>query len=35
MTYFEQLKILVKEWLVTDEDEGLEMVIGKILKAEK
>lgn len=31
--YFEQLKVLVKEVLVTDEDEGLELVIGKILKA--
>ena len=25
--------MLVKEWLVTNEDEGLEIVIGKILKA--
>ena len=25
--------MLVKEWLVTNEDEGLEVVIGKILKA--
>ena len=31
--YFEQLQVLVKECLVTNEDEGLEMVIGKILKA--
>ncbi len=31
--YFEQLQVLVKEFLVTDEDEGLETVIGKILKA--
>jgi len=29
---FEQLKLLVKEWLVTDRDDGLEVVIGKILK---
>jgi PncC family amidohydrolase len=31
--YFENLQSLVKEYLVSDEDEGLEMVIGKILKA--
>jgi nicotinamide-nucleotide amidase len=30
---FEQLKVLVNEWLVTDTDEGLEIVIGKLLKA--
>jgi nicotinamide-nucleotide amidase len=30
---FEQLQVLVKEFLVTNEDEGLEVVIGKILKA--
>ena len=30
--YFEKLQDLVKEWLVTNEDEGLEIVIGKILK---
>ena len=30
---FSQLKSLVKEWLVTDSDDGLEIVIGKILKA--
>ena len=30
---FEQLKAGVKEYLVTDTDEGLESVIGKILKA--
>jgi nicotinamide-nucleotide amidase len=29
---FEQLKVLVKDYLVTDMDEGLEVVIGKILK---
>lgn len=29
---FEQLKTLVKDWLVTDTDEGLEVVVGKILK---
>ena len=31
--FFEELQELVKEWLVTNEDEGLEVVIGKILKA--
>jgi len=31
--YFEKLQELVTEWLVTNEDEGLEIVIGKILKA--
>ncbi len=31
--YFETLQVLIKEWLVTNEDEGLEIVIGKILKA--
>ena len=31
--YFEKLQELVKEWLVANEDEGLEIVIGKILKA--
>jgi nicotinamide-nucleotide amidase len=30
---FERLKELVKEWLVTDSDEGLESVIGQLLKA--
>jgi nicotinamide-nucleotide amidase len=30
--YFEKLKELLKEWLVTDEDEKLEVVIGKIMK---
>ncbi len=29
---FEQLKGLVKEWLVTDTDDNLEVVIGQILK---
>lgn len=29
---FEQLKVLVNQWLVTDTDDGLEVVIGKILK---
>lgn len=28
----EQLKILVKDYLVTDEDDGMEVVVGKILK---
>jgi nicotinamide-nucleotide amidase len=31
--YFENLLLLVKEYLVADEDERLETVIGKILKA--
>jgi nicotinamide-nucleotide amidase len=31
--YFEQLQLLVKEWLVTDSDEGLEIVVGRILRA--
>jgi nicotinamide-nucleotide amidase len=29
---FEQLKVLVKKWLVTDTDEGLEVVVGQVLK---
>lgn len=29
--YFEQLQLAVKQYLVTDEDEGLEQVVGKIL----
>ena len=33
LPYFEKLQDLVKEYLVTNEDEGLEVVIGKILKA--
>jgi len=32
---FEQLKSLVKTWLVTDSDDGLEVVVGKILKDKK
>lgn len=31
--YFEKLQELVKEYLVTNEDEGLEIVVGKILNA--
>jgi nicotinamide-nucleotide amidase len=31
--YFEKLQGLVRDWLVTNEDEGLEIVIGKLLKA--
>ncbi len=31
--YFEQLQMQVKEFLVSNEDEGLEVVVGKILKA--
>ena len=34
-SYFDQLQALVKEWLVTDSDESLEIVVGKILKAKK
>lgn len=30
--YFEKLQELVNEYLVTNEDEGLEIVVGKILK---
>jgi nicotinamide-nucleotide amidase len=30
-----QLKILVKDYLVTDEDEGMEVVVGKLLKNAK
>jgi len=30
--FFEQLQSLTQEWLVTNEDEGLEVVVGKILK---
>jgi len=33
LPYFEQLLELVSEYLVTNEDEGLEIVLGKILKA--
>ena len=33
LPYFEQLQVLVKEFLVTNEDVGLETVIGEILKA--
>ena len=33
--YFDQLQMLVKEWLVTDSDEGLEIVIGRILKSKQ
>ncbi len=33
LPYFEKLQVLVKEYLVTDTDEGLEIVVGKILKA--
>lgn len=32
-SYFEQLQALVHEFLVSNEDESLEVVIGKILKA--
>jgi nicotinamide-nucleotide amidase len=32
---FTQLKALVSEWLVTDEDQTLQEVIGKLLKPEK
>jgi nicotinamide-nucleotide amidase len=33
LPYFEQLQELVSEYLVTNEDEGLEIVLGRILKA--
>lgn len=33
LPYFEKLQELVKDFLVTNEDESLEVVIGKILKA--
>jgi PncC family amidohydrolase len=33
LPYFEQLQQLVSQYLVTNEDEGLEIVLGKILKA--
>lgn len=33
LPYFEKLQELVKEYLVSGSDEGLEVVIGKILKA--
>ncbi|MEQ1678408.1 MAG: nicotinamide-nucleotide amidohydrolase family protein, partial [Chitinophagaceae bacterium] len=33
LPYFEKLQDLVKDFLVTNEDESLEVVIGKILKA--
>ena len=33
--WFEKLKELVNEWLVTGEDEGLEKVIGRLLKEKR
>lgn len=33
MPFFEKLQELVKEFLVTNKDEGLEVVVGKLLKA--
>lgn len=33
MPYFKQLQELVSEFLVTDKDEGLEITVGKLLKA--
>lgn len=33
LPYFEKMQELVKEFLVSNEDEGLEKVIGKVLKA--
>ena len=33
LPYFEKLQELVKEFLVTNKDEGLEVVVGQILKA--
>jgi len=35
LPYFEELKGLVKEFLVADEDEPLEVVVGKLLLARK
>jgi nicotinamide-nucleotide amidase len=32
LPYFEKLKVLVKDVMIADEDEGLEITIGKILK---
>jgi PncC family amidohydrolase len=34
-TYFQKLQELVKDYLVSNEDEGLEVAIGKILKAQQ
>ena len=31
--YFEKLKVLVKDYLVTDEDEPMQNVVGKLLKS--
>ncbi len=33
LPYFEKMQVLVKEFLVSSEDENLEVVIGKILRA--
>ena len=33
LPYFEKMMSIAKEYLVSDEDEGLEVVVGKILKA--
>jgi len=33
--YFDQLQLLVKEWLVSASDEGLEIVVGRILKEKR
>lgn len=33
LPYFEKLQELVKDFLVTNKDEGLEVVVGKLLKA--
>ena len=33
LPYFEKLQKLVKEFLVSNKDEGLELVVGKLLKA--
>jgi nicotinamide-nucleotide amidase len=35
LPYFEKLKELVKDVMVADEDEGLEITIGKILKSKE
>lgn len=33
LPYFESLKNIVAEWLVSDEDESMEVVVGKLLKS--
>ncbi|HSU27100.1 MAG TPA: nicotinamide-nucleotide amidohydrolase family protein [Chitinophagaceae bacterium] len=33
LPWFEKMQVIIKEWLVSNEDEGLENVIGKILRS--